>query len=56
MKKDYLKPAISIESVEFKDICVLDTSAPVTDETVDPASKERENFEGEGDSGWGALW
>lgn len=57
MKKDYLKPTISIEKIELEDVYLMDTSAPVTGEESDNfSSKDREDFEGEGDSGWGNLW
>lgn len=57
MKKDYLKPEQHISVIEMEDL--LQTSSPVTDDEIqdgDVGSKDRGDFEGEGDSGWGALW
>lgn len=56
MKLNYIKPEISINDIDLE--CDLaTTSSPVTDEEInDPGSKDRGDFEGEGDSGWGALW
>ena len=57
MKKRYLKPEQHINVVEMEDLMQLQASAPVAGgETNNPLSKDREDFEGEGDSGWGALW
>lgn len=59
MKKDYIKPEITIEDFDIETPMLLDTSY---DKIVgeggqgDLGSKDREDFEGEGDSGWGTLW
>ena len=59
MKKVYLKPVISIEDFDLEEY-LLDASQ-ITGEDGDlegdySDSKDRKDFEGEGDSGWGALW
>lgn len=54
MKKDYLKPEQHISVIEMEDL--LQTSSSVGGTTDEFDSKDREDFEGEGDSGWGALW
>lgn len=57
MKKRYLKPEQHINVVEMEDLMQLQASAPVVGgNATGGASKDREDFEGEGDSGWGTLW
>ena len=59
MKKRYLKPELHINLVEMRDVLLQSTSSSVSDEVVEGdgfGSKDRGDFEGEGDSGWGALW
>lgn len=60
MKKRYLKPELHINLVEMRDVLLQMTSSSVGDEVVEGddgfGSKDRGDFEGEGDSGWGALW
>ncbi len=57
MKKDYLKPELYIADLEAEDlICQVISGSMTDDEINDPGSKDRGDFEGEGDSGWGALW
>lgn len=59
MKKVYLKPVISIEDFDLEEYLL--GASQITGEDGDlegdySDSKGREDFEGEGDSGWGALW
>ena len=59
MKKDYLKPELYIADLEAEDLICELISGSMTDEEIqdgDVGSKDRGDFEGEGDSGWGALW
>lgn len=57
MKVNYIKPKITIEEFELKDCLLVEGSGiPGTDEPIIPRNKDREDFEGEGDSEWGALW
>ena len=53
MRKIYIKPEIIVEDIELCDVIALSIDP---DGEGDAASKDREDFEGEGDSGWGALW
>lgn len=56
MKKDYLKPEQHISVIEVQ-TDMLKASAPFEkDPTDDFGSKDREDFGGESDSEWGALW
>lgn len=56
MKKDYLKPELYIADLETEDLICDIISGSMNGEAKPADSKDREDFEGEGDSGWGALW
>jgi hypothetical protein len=57
MKKDYIKPEITIEEFELKDCLLVEASyIPGTDQPLIPRGKDREDFEGEEESSWGTLW
>lgn len=56
MKKDYLKPEQYISVFEVQ-TDMLEASYIEGGDQVGPSdSKDRGDFEGEGDSEWGALW